>query len=677
MSSLALFPSRTASAAAASAVVRKVAGELCERSTTPGKGPRFVLSSESVDLMGDVVVQSGMELISDRIPAQIDHGGSMWDLIGHWTDFKRAGTRTTAELVLLEKGISRAADLVRALLDAGLRLAASIGFVPLASEYIRDAANDRITGERYQRSALVEASVVVVPANPDALSLAKSLLSPTDRTTFEQLLATPAASPVAPGQRPVATRAVVGKTSMPTLAERITAAEAALVDQRDALDAAQNALADDATDAAQAQVEELLARVSRTTKSLDLLRQTEVALAAGATPAGSVQRSGAAAATTPAAAGGSAAIIRRRPKPDANLIVRSAILALEAHVTRKPFEELMRSRYPNDEGTATVARVCTKAAQNPAMTNVPGWAAELVRDTFGAFMELLAPESVVPRIPMERYSFDGYNSIKIPMRDPVATPNLAGAFRAEGAPIRVGAAKLSSKTLTPKSLGVIGTFTNELFERSTPNIEQAIRTWMLEDTAIMLDAYFVSLTPPIAGVSPGGIRANLPGNANRLSTGAGVAAITADLQSMVSAMGAAGLLKRPVWVMNPVNASWLAFSLTAIGNPAFPGTTTQGGTLLGFPVITSTTVPLDIVLLIDGSGVSFAGGAPSFVGTDVATLHEDDTTPLPISAGAVVAAPVRSLFQTNSAALRALWEIDWAVMRAGAVQALSAVAWHA
>ena len=83
------------------------------------------------------------------------------------------------------------------------------------------------------------------------------------------------------------------------------------------------------------------------------------------------------------------------------------------------------------------------------------------------------------------------------------------------------------------------------------------------------------------------------------------------------------------------------------------------------------------MLLIDGSGVSFAGGAPSFVGTDVATLHEDDTTPLPISAGAVVAAPVRSLFQTNSAALRALWEIDWAVMRAGAVQALSAVAWHA
>ena len=656
-------------------VTRKPSGLLCERAAPSGAGPRFVLSTESVDLMGDVVVQSGLSPISERIPAQIDHRGSMNALIGWWSDFETRDARTTATLVLLEKGLSQTADLIRALVDAGVRLAASIGFVPTEYEDILDEKHNWTGGYRFLKSLLVEASVVVVPANPEALSIAKSLLSPNDRAAFEQLLARAPASPP-PGPRPVATCAAAGRSTMPTLAERILAAEAALVEQRNALDVAQAGLTDEANDAAQAQVEELLARVSHATRSLDLLRQTEVALAAGAQPAG-VQRS--TAATSAAAGSVSPAIIRRRPKPDANIIIRSAILALEAHVKRQSFEELARARYPNDEATTTVGRICIKAAQAPAMTNVPTWAAELVRDTFAAFMELLAPESVVPRIPMTQYSFDGYNSIKIPMRNQAATPNLAAAFRAEGAPIRVGAAQLGTKTLTPKSLGVIGTFTNELFERSTPNIEQAIRTWMLEDTAIMLDGYFVSNTPPIAGVSPGGIRAGLAGNNNHVSTGAGVAAITADLQAMISSMGAAGLLKRPVWIMNPVNSSWLAFSLTAVGQPAFPGVTTQGGTLLGFPVITSTTVPVDIVLLIDGAGVSFAGGAPQFLGTDVATIHEEDTTPAPIStAGApnVVAAPVRSLFQTNSAALRALWEIDWAVLRAGAVQALAGVAWH-
>ena len=68
-----------------------------------------------------------------------------------------------------------------------------------------------------------------------------------------------------------------------------------------------------------------------------------------------------------------------------------------------------------------------------------------------------------------------------------------------------------------------------------------------------------------------------------------------------------------------------------------------------------------------------------FEATTMATLHEEDTTPLPIGstgAPATVAAPVRSLFQTNSWALRMLLDTDWAKLRAvGPVQELTAVAW--
>jgi HK97 family phage major capsid protein len=278
-------------------------------------------------------------------------------------------------------------------------------------------------------------------------------------------------------------------------------------------------------------------------------------------------------------------------------------------------------------------------------------------------------------LPLNRFSFDGYNSLKIPMRNAAASPNLAGAFRAEGAPIRVGALSLGSMTLTPKSLGVIGTFSMELFERSTPNIEQVIREAMVSDTAAALDAAFLGNAAGTATV-PAGILNGLAGGNTAASAGTTSANIVTDLRARMQAMAAANMGRRPVWIMNPARAWGLQLALTAAGTPLFPEM--ANGTLLGIPVVTSTTVTAGSVFLIDCAEVFFAGGAPSFLGTDVATIHEEDTTPAQISTAGtpnVVAAPVRSLFQTNSAALRCMWNVDWAVARAGAVQHISAAAW--
>jgi hypothetical protein len=138
-------------------------------------GPRFVISTEQVDLQGDIVVQAGMTPVSPRIPAQVDHSGKMRDLIGWWDNITTQGKKTYADLVLFEPGVSRMADMVRALHEAGVKMAASIGFVPDREEggyeLIRDSANDWVTGIKFIRSTLIETSVVVVPANPGALSV--------------------------------------------------------------------------------------------------------------------------------------------------------------------------------------------------------------------------------------------------------------------------------------------------------------------------------------------------------------------------------------------------------------------------------------------------------------------------------------------------------------------------
>ena len=138
-------------------------------------GPRFVISTEQVDLQGDIVVQAGLTPVSPRIPAQVDHSGKMRDLIGWWDNVTTQGKKTYADLVLFPQGKSAMADMVRDLWEAGVKLAASIGFVPDYSEggyeLIRDASNDWVTGIKFIRSTLIETSVVVVPANPGALSV--------------------------------------------------------------------------------------------------------------------------------------------------------------------------------------------------------------------------------------------------------------------------------------------------------------------------------------------------------------------------------------------------------------------------------------------------------------------------------------------------------------------------
>ena len=62
-----------------------------------------------------------------------------------------------------------------------------------------------------------------------------------------------------------------------------------------------------------------------------------------------------------------------------------------------------------------------------------------------------------------------------------------------------------------------------------------------------------------------------------------------------------------------------------------------------------------------------------------ATLHEEDTTPLALVTGTqgsgVVAGPMRSLFQTDSIAIRLSLFVTWAMVRTGMVQTIVGVTW--
>jgi hypothetical protein len=84
-------------------------------------------------------------------------------------------------------------------------------------------------------------------------------------------------------------------------------------------------------------------------------------------------------------------------------------------------------------------------------------------------------------------------------------------------------------------------------------------------------------------------------------------------------------------------------------------------------VVVSSTVPAGMVILINADDLMVVqGDTPRFDVSDQATLHFEDTTPLQISTSGspnVVAAPVRSMFQTDSLALRMILPMNWAIRR--------------
>jgi hypothetical protein len=102
-------------------------------------------------------------------------------------------------------------------------------------------------------------------------------------------------------------------------------------------------------------------------------------------------------------------------------------------------------------------------------------------------------------------------------------------------------------------------------------------------------------------------------------------------------------------------------------------------------VIATTTVPADVVFLVDAAEMARANDTvPTIDMSEQATIHMADPASPIVGAGsgaagatavADVANPVRSLFQTASLALRLLWELTWAMRRPKAVYTITGVAW--
>ncbi|WP_242115512.1 phage major capsid protein [Sphingomonas lacusdianchii] len=622
----------------------------------------FVMSDATVDRYGDVVEPSGWKLTNfKRNPiALFGHDSSF--VIGNWNNLRVEAGKLIGELVMLPAGLSARVDEIRAFIEAKMLRAVSVGFRGLKSEPIGNG------GIRFTESELVECSVVAIPANPNALQVAKSLnLS---RDTQALIFVEPDPAITARDARtlgePAVPKSLSRKPNMTTLAQRIEGVQDELTQLRDNL---QTALDNDAeTDTITAQIEQKDA-------TLASLKRAEAALAGatGTAPNG----------TTVAVEQRNAPNEQRRlPAVPAKKVApvdhifRSMTVGLIAHVRKVPLDTAMKQAYGEDVATRAVLDVMTRSATVPADTVTPAWAGVLVETAIGEFFDLLLPTSIYPRLSAigGRFGFGRAGKVSLPSR--AANPSVAGSFVGEGSPIPVRQGGFTSTTLTPKKMAVITTMTREITEHSTPQIEQILRAAIQEDTSIALDVVLMDALAATA-VRPAGIRNGAITAAG--TAGGGMAALVADVKGMLIDLTGStnGNIRNPVWLMNPGQA--ISAGLIQDNTGQFPfKAELANGNFMGYPALISSTVPVGVVALVDAADfMSATGDVPRFDVSDQATLHMEDTTPAQIAtAGAVPSGGrVQSMFQTDSLALRMIMDVSWAMRRTGTVVVRTSVTW--
>jgi hypothetical protein len=467
------------------------------------------------------------------------------------------------------------------------------------------------------------------------------------------------------------------------LSDRIKAAEAAIIANKDKLvEVTKNLEATPDDDSLLAQCDELSAQVEQQTKSLESLKKAESALAERA------------AAQAPAVI---KSFDNREQKPFA-ILAKQASIALIAHQERKTVEQVLAERFKGDQ----VASAIVKTAVLGADTTTAGWAAELVRNDVAGFIEALKPVSVYAGLAGfgTAIPFGNANTITVPRRG--VTGGLAGAFVGEAGVIPVGRSSFGSQILERYKMAVISVFSRELSRVSTPQIEELIRTGMLNDTAVALDTALLDGAAAVAGVRPAALTR---GAATAAGTAGGdIDAVVADIKGMVGTMVAANTGARPVLIVPATSKLNLGLMQNAMGEFSFRDEVANNR-LLGIPLIASTTVPDATAILVDAAYFATAFGTPEFDVSDTATLtmaNADGTAPtqamdnagalgtagqvLPdrgisvhggVSGAASAGYQAQSMFQTWQSAVRMVMPLSWGVMRppAEAVVTRTAITW--
>lgn len=481
------------------------------------------------------------------------------------------------------------------------------------------------------------------------------------------------------------------------ISERIEIAEKELVEMKDQLVKSTEALeAAPDEEALLIETEELTSRVEKHEATLSALKKAEAALAARAKPV-----------EAPQVATGLADHAKgEKAAGKGDILLKHAVSQFLAYVEKKDPIQVMEERYGDQPFVKATFEHVKKSSVNPSMTTTAGWAAELVQTDTRGFLAAIEDVSIAAQLAGMTTSLDfgGYNSVTIPTENQLPATPTEPAWVAEGSPIPLTQFGFGSTTINRYKLAAITTFTKELAERSTPQIEGLLRDSLRKAYARVLDQALLSAGAAVANVRPAGLLQGV--TATTGTAGGGDAAVRSDILALLTKMTANRLGARPVLIMNNMDRLAASMMVSSLSDYLFRDELASG-MLMGMPVLSSAIVPQHTLILTDLDTLVTAFDTPMFDVSDVATVVEnnaDTTAPTMVAdaaagtaganagqvagdegvrvmgtdltGAAAAGSTARSLWQTYSVGLRIIAPTSWARLRGAAgVEVATATTW--
>lgn len=586
--------------------------------------------------------------------------------IGVWKNIRIESGKLLADLQLAAKGTSEYIDTLRSLVEQKILKAVSIGFSAQEYEPIKGG------GYRFTKWALHEASLVSVPAHPQALAVAKSLgvkdgqitqffdKEATSGTTFVEKT-----SPGVSGN-PVVKIQSIKEPEMKTYQEQIAAFEQRKQELNDQVKGIMQKSADEGRtlDATEAEAhDQAIAEVESVTKHIDRLKAAEKMAVSKAVPAvGDSIKS--------ASESRVGVITVKDNLPQGVEFARFAKCLGMANGNLMQAEAIAKAQYPEMHRIHNTM----KAAVAAGTTTNATWAGALVdyQDFAGDFLSFLRPKTIVGRF--GQGGIPALRAVPFNIKIKGQTSGGGAGWVGEGKAKPVTKFDFNEVNLGWAKIAAISVLSDELIRFSTPSADMLVRDSLAEALIARKDEDFINpAKAAVAGVSPASIT---NGVTAVTASGTDEAAVKADVKALMNKFIAANLsISQGVWIMHPSMALTLGMMANPLGQPSFPGINMNGGSFFGLPVIVSEFVASSTIVLAAANEIYLAEDAVMISASKEASIEMNDAPTG--DSGAPTASTLVSMWQTNSTAMRVEQYTNWQKRRNAAAQLITGAAYEA
>jgi len=635
-----------------------------------------VATTPSTDRMGDIIDPMGAKF---DIPMPLLWQHNHDEPVGHVTLAKaqKSGITFRAKIAKIDEegDLKRLVDKAWQAVKANLVRGVSIGFKPTEFNFMDDG------GVHFKEWEWLELSLVTIPANVDAtITVVKKFdqaASGHETITIDNSLVSPTTIVAASG--PVASKSpgASGRVCInPKPKEKSPMAKQTIAEQRSAFEATRQAKAARMAELMEAAGEEgetlaaddqeeydgLVAEIKKIDAHLSRLDDLDKAMIKSAKPVNGTSPDDAS-----ASRGGAVRVDVRQTLPKGTGFTRY-VMAMAA--ARGVASEALEFAKRWDSQTPEVSHYIREkhfgiVKAEPGTVYSPGGSPSTWGGAFLAYPANLAAEFVELLYPLTLLGrMNGWRMMPFNVRVGVQTGGSTVNWVGEAAAKPVTELEFTEALLTYSKIAGIVVLTEELVRLSTPSAEAAVRTDLTRSIAKFIDEQMLDASVTASASRP----ASLTQGVSAISaSGYDADALYIDINAALAAYDDADTGVSNVHIVTtPALARGIATIRNPLGQFEFTGVQPSGGSLMGFPVLVSNSVPDGYIVFIKTDEVWLAddGGV---------TIDASREATLDMAGGNT---PTFNLFQKNCVAIRAERWIRWQKRRDIAVQLITGAAYN-